>query len=34
MEDVQEFWDSVAIIISRDEWTPNDLYDDAVTLFA
>ncbi|KAE8143675.1 kinase-like domain-containing protein [Aspergillus pseudotamarii] len=31
--DVQEFWDSVASIMNRDGWTPNDLYDDAVALF-
>ncbi|PLN86156.1 kinase-like domain-containing protein [Aspergillus taichungensis] len=31
--DVQDFWDSVAFIISRDGWTPHHLYDDAVALF-
>ncbi|KAB8225702.1 kinase-like domain-containing protein [Aspergillus novoparasiticus] len=31
--DVQDFWDSVASIISRDGWTTNDRYDDAVALF-
>ncbi|BCR96713.1 phosphotransferase enzyme [Aspergillus luchuensis] len=31
--DVQEFWDSVAHIVSRDGWTPHHLYDDAISLF-
>ncbi|KNG86723.1 hypothetical protein ANOM_005182 [Aspergillus nomiae NRRL 13137] len=31
--DVQEFWDSVADIVSRDGWTPHRLYDDAISLF-
>ncbi|KAB8257898.1 kinase-like domain-containing protein [Aspergillus pseudonomiae] len=31
--DVQEFWDSVADIVSRDGWTPHHSYDDAVSLF-
>ncbi|KAF4228720.1 hypothetical protein CNMCM6805_001903 [Aspergillus fumigatiaffinis] len=32
--DVQEFWNSVANIVTREGWTPNHLYNDAVTLFA
>ncbi|KZF23034.1 phosphotransferase family protein [Xylona heveae TC161] len=31
--DVQDFWSSVAGIVSRDGWTPNHLYNDAVALF-
>lgn len=31
--DVQDFWDSVSFIITRDGWTPNDRYDDALALF-
>ncbi|OGM39302.1 hypothetical protein ABOM_011970 [Aspergillus bombycis] len=31
--DVQEFWDSVGDIVSRDGWTPHHLYDDAISLF-
>ncbi|RJE20973.1 hypothetical protein PHISCL_06683 [Aspergillus sclerotialis] len=31
--DVQDFWDSVSFIITRDGWTPNDRYNDALTLF-
>lgn len=31
--EVQEFWESVAGIVSRDGWTPCDRYDDAVALF-
>ncbi|KAE8355998.1 kinase-like domain-containing protein [Aspergillus coremiiformis] len=31
--DVQDFWDSVSSIISRDGWTPNDFYNDALALF-
>ena len=32
--DAQEFWDSVAGIVTRDGWTPIDKYDDAVALFS
>ncbi|KKK20511.1 phosphotransferase family protein, partial [Aspergillus rambellii] len=31
--DVQDFWNSVSDIISRDGWMPIHLYDDAVALF-
>ncbi|PTU21289.1 hypothetical protein P175DRAFT_0459676 [Aspergillus ochraceoroseus IBT 24754] len=31
--DVQDFWNSVSDIVSRDGWTPIHLYDDAVALF-
>ncbi|KAI9675676.1 MAG: Phosphotransferase enzyme [Caeruleum heppii] len=32
--EVQDFWDSVAGIVTRDGWTPNDEYDTAVALFS
>ncbi|KAL3412570.1 hypothetical protein V8F44DRAFT_650908 [Aspergillus fumigatus] len=32
--DVQEFWNSVANIVTREGWTPNHLYNNAITLFA
>ncbi|KAL4812746.1 kinase-like domain-containing protein [Aspergillus spinulosporus] len=32
--EVQEFWDSVSFIISRDGWTPKHLYNDALALFS
>ncbi|KAM5435405.1 Phosphotransferase enzyme [Microsporum canis] len=32
--DVQDFWNSVSFIISRDGWTPKHLYNDAVALFS
>ncbi|RAK76383.1 aminoglycoside phosphotransferase family protein, partial [Aspergillus fijiensis CBS 313.89] len=31
--DVQDFWNSVADVVSRDGWTPHHLYGDAVSLF-
>ncbi|RDW61118.1 aminoglycoside phosphotransferase family protein [Aspergillus mulundensis] len=31
--EVQDFWESVSFIVSRDGWTPNDRYGDALTLF-
>src|SRR6266487_5381964 len=32
--DVQDFWDSVAGIVSRDGWTPNDAYAKAFEFFS
>lgn len=32
--EVQDFWESVSGIVSRDGWTPHDLYDDALALFS
>ncbi|PYH40452.1 phosphotransferase family protein [Aspergillus saccharolyticus JOP 1030-1] len=31
--DVQDFWNSVANVVSRDGWTPHHLYNDAISLF-
>lgn len=31
--EVQEFWDYVSVIVSRDGWTSHERYDDAVALF-
>ncbi|RFU35995.1 hypothetical protein B7463_g383, partial [Scytalidium lignicola] len=32
--EVQDFWDSIAGLVSSDGWTPSDKYDDAVALFS
>ncbi|PGH03426.1 hypothetical protein AJ80_08674 [Polytolypa hystricis UAMH7299] len=32
--EVQDFWRTVEGIVTRDGWTPHDLYDDAVALFS
>jgi hypothetical protein len=32
--EVQDFWDFVAGIVTRDRWTACDKYNDAVTLFS
>ncbi|PYH96755.1 hypothetical protein BO71DRAFT_448359 [Aspergillus ellipticus CBS 707.79] len=32
--EVQDFWDSVSGIVSRDGWNPHHLYEDAVAMFA
>jgi hypothetical protein len=32
--DVQNFWNSVEGVVTRDGWTPNGLYDAAVALFS
>lgn len=32
--DVQEFWRSVEVIVTRDGWTTHDSYGDAATLFS
>ncbi|EAW07758.1 aminoglycoside phosphotransferase family protein [Aspergillus clavatus NRRL 1] len=31
--DVQEFWNSVANVVSRDGWTPHHLYGDAISVY-
>ncbi|KAL3458409.1 kinase-like domain-containing protein [Aspergillus heterothallicus] len=31
--EVQDFWESISAIASRDGWTPNEGYDDAIALF-
>ncbi|OJD27490.1 hypothetical protein ACJ73_01103 [Blastomyces percursus] len=32
--EVQDFWRAVEGIVTRDGWTPHDLYDDAIALFS
>jgi hypothetical protein len=32
--EVQDFWDSVAGVVTRDGWTHPDTYDDAVAVFS
>ena len=32
--EVQDFWDSVEGVVTRDGWTHLDTYDDAVALFS
>ncbi|KAI9836106.1 MAG: hypothetical protein M1819_001722 [Sarea resinae] len=32
--EVQDFWESIAGLVTRDGWTPSDRYSDAVALFA
>jgi hypothetical protein len=32
--EVQEFWDSVEGIVTRDGWTPSDKYEEALALFS